>query len=199
MDPLAELANVLPADRVVSGGEDVERHAGGIFTYHAPVRPDAVVYPQSRDEVVEILRFANSLEPVLPGGVQELTLLGGSAQLEHIDRWLAERTGIPPARLAGHSLGEYGALVAAGALSFAAALEAVSARGSEMAHLTVEDNGAMAAVIAPLDEIERIVASIDGYVVIPNANSTRQAAIGGATAAADAAIHAFSVAGPPAL
>lgn len=47
----------------------------------------------------EILRFANSLEPVLPGGVEELTLLGGSAQLEHIDRWLAERTGIPAARL----------------------------------------------------------------------------------------------------
>lgn len=47
----------------------------------------------------EILRFANALEPVLPGGIQELTLLGGSAQLEHIDHWLAERTGIPAARL----------------------------------------------------------------------------------------------------
>ena len=58
----------------------------------------------------------------------------------------------------GHSLGEYGALVAAGALTLPAALEAVSARGSEMAHLTVEDNGAMAAVFAPLDEIEKIVA-----------------------------------------
>ena len=43
-------------------------------------------------------------------------------------------------------LGEYGALVAAGALSFPAALEAVSARGREMASLRVEDHGAMAAV-----------------------------------------------------
>ena len=46
----------------------------------------------------------------------------------------------------GHSLGEYGALVAAGALTFDAALEAVSARGREMASLTMDDNGAMAAV-----------------------------------------------------
>jgi acyl transferase domain-containing protein/NADP-dependent 3-hydroxy acid dehydrogenase YdfG len=107
--------------------------------------------------------------------------------------------GLTPDIVMGHSLGEYGALVAAGALSFEAALEAVSARGSEMAHLSVEDNGAMAAVIAPLDEIERIVASIDGYVVIANVNSTRQAVIGGATAAVDAAITAFADAGHAAL
>ena len=65
--------------------------------------------------------------------------------------------GIVPDMVMGHSLGEYGALVASGALSFAAALEAVSARGQEMAHLSVEDNGAMAAVFAPLGEIQQIV------------------------------------------
>ena len=59
--------------------------------------------------------------------------------------------GIVPDLVMGHSLGEYGALVAAGALTFAASLEAVSARGREMAHLSMEDNGAMAAVFAPLD------------------------------------------------
>jgi D-lactate dehydrogenase (cytochrome) len=69
MDPLAELASALPEGRVVSGGEDLERHAGGIFTYHAPVRPDAVVYPQSRDEVVETLRFAHEHRvPIVPFG-----------------------------------------------------------------------------------------------------------------------------------
>ena len=57
----------------------------------------------------------------------------------------------------GHSLGEYGALVAAGALTFDSALEAVSARGHEMASLSMDDNGAMAAVFGPLAEIERIV------------------------------------------
>jgi D-lactate dehydrogenase (cytochrome) len=69
MDPLAELATVLPEGRGVSGGEDLERHAGGVFTYHAPVSPDAVVYPQSRDEVIDVLRFANEHRvPIVPFG-----------------------------------------------------------------------------------------------------------------------------------
>ena len=88
----------------------------------------------------------------------------------------------------GHSLGEYGALTAAGALDFAAALEAVSARGQEMANLTIEDNGALAAVFAPLDETERLVDEVDGYVVLANVNSTTQTVIGGATDAVEAAI-----------
>ncbi|MGZ4296316.1 MAG: beta-ketoacyl synthase N-terminal-like domain-containing protein, partial [Solirubrobacteraceae bacterium] len=74
--------------------------------------------------------------------------------------------GIAPDMVMGHSVGEYGALVAAGALSFEDALEAVSARGREMAHIQVEDPGTMAAAIAPLDEVAEIVRSIDGYVVL---------------------------------
>ncbi|HEX6567903.1 MAG TPA: acyltransferase domain-containing protein, partial [Acidimicrobiales bacterium] len=111
-----------------------------------------------------------------------------------LTRLLAAR-GVTPDIVMGHSLGEYGALVAAGALSFEGALEAVSARGSEMAHLSIEDNGAMAAVLAPLDEIERVVASIDGYVVVANVNSPSQAVIGGATAAVEAAVRALGDAG----
>ena len=68
--------------------------------------------------------------------------------------------GIVPDFVMGHSLGEYGALVAAGALSFEDALEAVSARGREMANLDVEDNGRDGwPSSAPLDEIEQIIAS----------------------------------------
>ena len=103
--------------------------------------------------------------------------------------------GVRPDMVMGHSLGEYGALVAAGALSFDAALEAVSARGREMANLAVGDNGAMAAVLAPLAEIERIVAETDGYVVVANINSTGQAVIGGATDAVERAVAAFQAAG----
>ena len=103
--------------------------------------------------------------------------------------------GVLPDMVMGHSLGEYGALVAAGALSFDAALEAVSARGREMANLSMDDNGAMAAVFAPLAEIERIVTETDGYVVIANINSTSQAVIGGATDAVDRAVEAFRAAG----
>ena len=89
--------------------------------------------------------------------------------------------GIAPDLVMGHSLGEYGALVAAGALTFEAALEAVSARGREMASLDVGDPGAMAAVMAPLAEVEEIVAASDGYVVLANVNSTHQVVLGGAT------------------
>ncbi len=103
--------------------------------------------------------------------------------------------GVNPDMVMGHSLGEYGALVAAGALTFDSALEAVSARGHEMASLSMEDNGAMAAVFGPLVEIERIVDSIDGNVVIANINSFSQAVIGGATAAVMSAIAAFEAAG----
>ena len=91
--------------------------------------------------------------------------------------------GIAPDLVMGHSVGEYGALVSAGALSFEDAIEAVSARGREMASLRVEDPGAMAAVMAPLGEVEEIVAGIDGYVVLANINSTHQVVLGGATEA----------------
>ena len=69
MDPLSGLADVLPHGRVVSDADEVERHGGGIFTYHAPRPPDAVVCPESRDEVAEVLRFANGRGiPVVPFG-----------------------------------------------------------------------------------------------------------------------------------
>jgi acyl transferase domain-containing protein/NADP-dependent 3-hydroxy acid dehydrogenase YdfG/acyl carrier protein len=96
--------------------------------------------------------------------------------------------GISPDFVIGHSLGEYGALVAAGVLSFEAAIEAVSARGREMASLDTGDPGAMAAVSAPLSEIEEVLDEVDGYVVVANVNSTSQLVLGGATDAVKDAI-----------
>ncbi len=95
--------------------------------------------------------------------------------------------GIEPEMTMGHSLGEYGALVAAGALPFEDALEAVSARGREMTRISVEDVGKMAAVFAPFGEIEAVLSTVSGYVVIANVNSERQAVIGGATKAVEQA------------
>ncbi|NIQ28609.1 MAG: acyltransferase domain-containing protein, partial [Gammaproteobacteria bacterium] len=68
---------------------------------------------------------------------------------------LLDAYGVRPDMVMGHSLGEYAALVQAGVLSLAEALEAVSARGREMAHVAVDDNGKMAAVFAPLADIQR--------------------------------------------
>jgi acyl transferase domain-containing protein/NAD(P)-dependent dehydrogenase (short-subunit alcohol dehydrogenase family) len=103
--------------------------------------------------------------------------------------------GIQPDMTMGHSLGEYGALVASGALPFNEALEAVSARGRGMTHVAVEDSGRMAAVFAPLEEIERILTTVNGYVVIANINSNRQAVIGGASKAVEQAMEVFQKAG----
>ncbi|MGZ7023662.1 MAG: acyltransferase domain-containing protein, partial [Ilumatobacteraceae bacterium] len=103
--------------------------------------------------------------------------------------------GVAPDMVMGHSLGEYGALVAAGSLSFAAALEAVSARGHEMANLSIDDAGLMLAVMGPLETVEEIVASIDGNVVVANVNSTSQSVIGGATDAVIAAEQACALRG----
>ena len=103
--------------------------------------------------------------------------------------------GVQPDMTMGHSVGEYGALCASGALPFEDALEAVSARGREMTRVSMADNGKMAAVFAPLSEIERLLKTIDGYVVIANLNSLSQAVIGGATKAVEQAVEVFLKAG----
>ena len=98
--------------------------------------------------------------------------------------------GMTPSMVMGHSMGEYAALVAAGCLTFEHALEAVVARGRAVVGLSVEDPGRMAAVFAPLREIEQILESVDGYVIIANFNSHTQAVISGASAAVTQAIAA---------
>ena len=103
--------------------------------------------------------------------------------------------GIRPDMTMGHSLGEYGALVASGSLTFEDALSAVSARGRGMTRVAVKDTGKMAAVFAPLAEVERILKTIDGYVVIANVNSGQQSVIGGASQAVEQAMEMFLQAG----
>jgi len=103
--------------------------------------------------------------------------------------------GITPDFAMGHSLGEYGALVAVDGMPFADALEAVSARGREMTRYSPADKGRMAAVFAPLEEIERILKTVRGYVVIANINSEHQSVIGGASLAVEQAMAALQSAG----
>jgi acyl transferase domain-containing protein/NAD(P)-dependent dehydrogenase (short-subunit alcohol dehydrogenase family)/acyl carrier protein len=103
--------------------------------------------------------------------------------------------GIAPDMVMGHSLGEYGALVAAGAISFDEALKAVSARGNEMTKCALDDNGMMAAVGGPIEEIEKVLGTIEDYVVVANINSTKEAVIGGSTIGVRKAIAALGDAG----
>jgi D-lactate dehydrogenase (cytochrome) len=99
MELVTELGDILPEDRIVSTGEDLERHGGGVFTYHAPIPPDVVVYPENREEVAEILRFASERGvPVTPFGegssleAHTLPVRGGiSLDLGRMDRVLEVR------------------------------------------------------------------------------------------------------------
>ena len=97
-----------------------------------------------------------------------------------------------PDMVMGHSLGEYGALIAAGIMPFADALEAAAARGSEMTKVSMGDNGWMAAVMAPYSVIEETLPKIKGYIVAANINSYSQSVIGGESKAVEEAIGVFN-------
>ncbi len=100
--------------------------------------------------------------------------------------------GFKPDMVMGHSLGEYAALIAAGSMPFADALEAVAARGAEMTKFSVDDNGWMAAVMAPYDVVEKTLSEVDGYIVAANINCYSQCVIGGASQAVEKAIELFN-------
>lgn len=104
-----------------------------------------------------------------------------------------ESMGAPaPAFVAGHSLGEYSALVAAGVLDLSAALRTVRARGRYMQEAVPVGTGAMAAVMgAELSEVERVCAEASGSEVcsLANINSPGQVVIAGNAAAVDRAVE----------
>ena len=111
--------------------------------------------------------------------------------------WVAAG-GAQPAQFAGHSLGEYAALVAAGALSLADAAKLVRERGRLMQDAVPAGAGAMAAVLGAEDALVAEAcaqASGDGVVVPANFNSPGQVVIGGDAAAVDRAIAELSARG----
>lgn len=101
-----------------------------------------------------------------------------------------------PAMTAGHSLGEFSALVAAGALSFEDGLRLVSARAQAMQKACELKPSTMAAVLAlPDEKVEEICAGIDGVVVCANYNCPGQLVISGEIEAIDAACEQLLAAG----
>lgn len=101
-----------------------------------------------------------------------------------------------PAMVAGHSLGEFSALVAAGALSFDDGLRLVSARAQAMQKACEINPSTMAAVLAlPDEKVEEICAGIDGTVVCANYNCPGQLVISGEVEAIDAACEQLLAAG----
>jgi [acyl-carrier-protein] S-malonyltransferase len=100
--------------------------------------------------------------------------------------------GLEPAVVAGHSLGEYSALVAAEALDFRDAIVLVHKRGRYMQEAVPEGDGAMFALLGvELDAVQRAVASVAGAVVdVANLNAPGQIVIAGEREAARAAAAA---------
>lgn len=97
---------------------------------------------------------------------------------------------------AGHSLGEFSALVAAGALSFEDGLRLVSARARAMQKACEAKPSTMAAIIAlPDEKVEEVCAGIDGVVVAANYNCPGQIVISGEIEAVNAACEALKAAG----
>lgn len=101
-----------------------------------------------------------------------------------------------PAMVAGHSLGEFSALTAAGALKFEDALKLVSARARAMQKACEIKPSTMAAVLAlPDEKVEEICNGIDGVVVAANYNCPGQVVISGEVEAVNAACEAAKAAG----
>ncbi|MDE0955134.1 MAG: ACP S-malonyltransferase, partial [Pseudomonadales bacterium] len=127
--------------------------------------------------------------------ITQPALLSASVALWRL--WL-EKGGITPTMLAGHSLGEYSALVCAGALDFSDAIRLVEARGQFMQAAVPPGQGAMAAIIG-LDNDAIVLAcevSAQGETVAPvNYNSPGQVVIAGAKLAVERAMVVCKAAG----
>ncbi len=131
----------------------------------------------------EELRLTENAQPALV-----------AASLAAYRAW-RDATSLLPFAGAGHSLGEYSALVAAASIGFDDALRLVRARGLYMQEAVPVGEGAMAAVIKlSTTDIETTLANIEG-VSIANYNSPEQTVISGATASVSDASAALKTAG----
>ena len=109
---------------------------------------------------------------------------------------LAKVLGVVPAAVAGHSLGEFSALVVSGVLSFEDGLRLVSKRAMAMQRACEMEQGTMAAVMRLPDEtIENICERVEGVVVAANYNCPGQLVISGAVDAVNEACTKLKEAG----
>ena len=113
--------------------------------------------------------------------------------------WQSE-VGMQPGIMAGHSLGEFSALVCANALAFCDAVKLVRSRGEFMQTAVPVGQGSMAAIIGLEDSVinricEEVTQGADAVVAAVNFNSPGQVVIAGHTGAVEAAIIALKEAG----
>jgi [acyl-carrier-protein] S-malonyltransferase len=137
--------------------------------------------------------LGEDLTPIMfagPGEVLTETRNAQPAILAHSVAVVLElkARGIEPAVVAGHSLGEFSAAVAAGALAAVDGLRLVRERGRLMFAAGQEVPGTMAAVLGlDGDKVRDVCAAVDGVVVLANDNTEGQVVISGEVAAVEAA------------
>lgn len=104
-----------------------------------------------------------------------------------------KKLNINPVAVAGHSLGEYSAMIASGMLSLEDGFKVIKNRAYAMSEYTKDQDGMMCAVLGlSLEEITNVCESIDGYVVPVNFNSPEQTVIAGESKAVEIAIEKFT-------
>jgi [acyl-carrier-protein] S-malonyltransferase len=153
------------------------------------------------DHIDEVKRLYEQASEALGYDVAELSFSGPADELNKTSRtqpcllvasvaaFTALRLkNITPSAVAGHSLGEYSALVAAGSLSFADAVKITEVRGSIMQEAVPEGKGLMAAILG-LDRsvLDGLCQGVDeGYVSVANYNCPGQIVVSGEKAAVEA-------------
>ncbi len=130
---------------------------------------------------VSELCFAGPIERLTATDVCQPALLATSVAAFRV----AAEAGLAPDLVMGHSLGEYSALVAAGAMDFAQGLRIVAERGAAMRAAGTTAPGAMAALLGPDDDTARALAAEAGEAWPANYNCPGQVVVSGSVAAID--------------
>ena len=166
------------------------------------------VWEKSDETMVEVLEGETLSSFVLRTGLSKEELIESEHKLKQteytqpamltadlaIER-LLNAHGQTPDMVAGHSLGEYAALMSSGILNMDGALRASAARGTEMGSVQIDDKGLMASVTAPYEEVEKVLNSADGYVIAANKNSPKMTVIAGESEAVKAVMRDFEAKG----
>jgi [acyl-carrier-protein] S-malonyltransferase len=164
---------------------------------HAAVRRTLAEASEALGEDVGQLIHAGPKEQLdLTTNTQPVMLTAGIACYR---AWIAE-TGLVPSVVAGHSLGEYSALVVAGALTLAAALPLVRFRAQAMQDAVPVGAGAMAAILgldaqAVRDGCAEVAAATGEVVAAANFNDPKQTVIAGSKAGVDKACEVLKAKG----
>ena len=148
------------------------------------------------EDIAQLIRAGPKDKLDLTTNTQPVMLTAGIACYR---AWLAE-TGLVPSVVAGHSLGEYSALVAAGSLTLAAALPLVRFRAQAMQEAVPVGAGAMAAILgldaqAVRDGCADVVAASGEVVEAANFNDPKQTVIAGSKAGVDKACEVLKAKG----